>query len=116
MATPIATEVYERKSARFDMVGTFLGYPLKLTEETVSSGLAKRLVKYAELALDEEGFLRAVEGWQVSVGTNDADKRPADRFYHVTWTNEKGASLAVVGILTSKGWPQLDHGLEIQRA
>lgn len=112
----IATEVLKRGEARFDMVGQFLGYPLHSTAEQISTGLAVRLVRYAERTLDAEGFLAAVKGWSVKVGTNDADSKPADRWYWVCWTNEKGGSLSVQGILTSKGWPHLDHGLKIERA
>lgn len=86
----IATEVLKRGEARFDMVGQFLGYPLHSTAEQISTGLAARLVRYAERTLDAEGFLAAVKGWSVKVGTNDADSKPADRWYWVCWTNEKG--------------------------
>jgi hypothetical protein len=91
-------------------------YPLRCTDEEISAGLAARLVRYAERVLDAEGFLAAVKHWNVKVGTEDADRRPADRCYWVCWTNEKGGSLSVVGILTSKGWPHLDHGMKIERA
>lgn len=113
---PIATEVFQRGEARHDMVGRFLGYPLSVTEQQISAGLAARLVRYAERELDANGFLGAVQGWTVKVGTSDADRAPADRFYWVTWTNDKGGSISLTGILTSKGWPTLDHGLSIERA
>ena len=109
----IETEVLLRGQARHDMVGRFLGYPLHITEQQISAGLAKRLVRYGEHVLDDNGFLDMVQGWAVKVGTNDADKTPANRFYWVTWTNEKGGTINVTGILTSKGWPTLDHGLTI---
>lgn len=111
-----ATEVYMPGPARFDMCGQSLPTHLTLTEEKISAGLAKRLKRYAEKALEDEGFLEAVCGWVVTVGTKDADEKPADRFYWVRWTNPKGASLTVVGILTSHGWPTLDHGMEVERA
>lgn len=112
----LTTEVYVRGPARFDMCGQSLPTQVHLTDEVISRGLAQRLKRYAERALDVEGFLDAVKGWEVTIGTDDADDSPADRFYWVKWTNPKGASLSVVGILTSRGWPQLDHGMQIERA
>lgn len=41
----------------------------------------------------------------------DADDRPADRMYTVEFTNAGGGMIGVQGILTSNGWPCLDHGL-----
>ncbi|WP_427121610.1 hypothetical protein [Pseudomonas aeruginosa] len=110
------TEVYAPWPARFNMVGQKLPTQMHLTEEKISQGLATRLLRYAEKALDAEGFLDAVAGWEVTIGTDNADERPADRFYWVKWTNPKGASLSITGILTSRGWPHLDHGMQIDRA
>ncbi len=112
----IATQVLARMPTRFDMCGQRLSTQLRVTDGEISSGLAKRLLSYAERTLDDEGFLAAVDGWEVTVGTNDAHEKPSDRVYWVTWTNPKGASLSVNGILTSRGWPSLDHGLDICRA
>lgn len=116
MSRRIATEVLQREPVRFDMVGRALACQLRITEQVISAGLATRLVHYAERELDANGFLGTVQGWPVIVGTNDADEDPANRFYWVTWTNEKGGSISLTGILTSKGWPTLDHGLSIHRA
>lgn len=110
------TEVYAPGPARFDMCGQSLPTQMHLTEEKISQGLATRLYRYAEQALDAEGFLDAVAGWNVTIGTDNADERPADRFYWVKWTNPKGASLSITGILTRCGWPFLDHGMQIDRA
>lgn len=112
----VSTEVYMPGPARFDMCGQRLPTQLHLTEDSISAGLALRLMRYAEKALDAEGFLVPVNGWEVTVGTDDADEIPANRFYWVKWTNPKGASLSIVGILTSRGWPHLDHGMQVERA
>lgn len=111
-----STEVYAPGPARFNMCGQSLPTQMHLTEEKISQGLATRLLRYAEKSLDAEGFLEAVAGWEVTIGTDNADERPADRFYWVKWTNPKGASLSITGILTSRGWPHLDHGMQIDRA
>lgn len=112
----ITSEVYQRGPARFDMCGQRLPSHLSLTSQSVTAGLASRLVRYAAKVMEVEGFLQAVNGWSVTVGTNDACEAPADRWYWVSWINEKGASLSVIGILTRKGWPCLDHGLQVERA
>lgn len=112
----IATEVYEPGPYRHDMCGQTLPRQMFLTDEQISKGLAQRLLRYAERSLAEEGFLEAVSGWAVTVGTDNADDSPPDRFYWVKWTNPKGASLSITGILTSRGWPYLDHGMQIDRA
>ncbi|MFL1449141.1 hypothetical protein ACI77O_12170 [Pseudomonas tritici] len=77
--------------------------------------MAGRLLHYAERSLDDSGFLAAVAGWEVTVGTDDADERPADRHYWVTWTNPKGGTLSIIGIHTSRGWPTLDFGMQVER-
>lgn len=110
------TEVYAPGPARFDMCGQSLPTQIHLTEEAITPGLATRLLRYAEKALNAEGFLGAVAGWEITVGSDNADERPADRFYWVKWTNPKGASLSITGILTRRGWPSLDHGMQIDRA
>lgn len=112
----ITTEVYQRGPARFDMVGQSLPTHLTLTADGVSPGLAKRLARYALQTLDDNGFGKVVAEWQVSVYTLEADEKPADRSYSVRWTNEEGGAIEVVGILTHRGWPFLDHGLDIQLA
>lgn len=112
----IDTEVYAPGPARFDMCGQSLPTQMHLTDETISSGLAQRLMRYAERALDADGFLVAVSGWVATVGTDEADESPADRYYWVRWTNPKGGSLSVVGISTSRGWPHFDHGMQVERA
>lgn len=111
-----STEVYAPGKARFNMCGQSLPTQLHLTEEKISQGLAARLLRYAQKSLDDEGFLEAVAGWKVTIGSDNADERPADRCYWVQWTNPKGASLSITGILTSRGWPHLDHGMQIDRA
>lgn len=112
----ITTTVMKREEARFDMVGTFLGYPLSVMNEVITQGLAERLTKYALNHLDDEGFLAAVDGWKVEVYTLDGDAKPADRTYCVRFINQKGGSIEVIGIFTKNGWPFLNHGLAIHHA
>jgi len=109
----IATEVMKRGPAQHDMCGRFLSYPLTTIDESISAGLAERLVAHAQRALTEAGFEALVEGWRVTVSTMDGDERPAKRFYNVRWQNEKGGYIEVTGILTRHGWPTLNHGFDI---
>lgn len=111
----VATAVYKTGEAQYDQVGQPLGYPLTLTDDTISQGLAQRLVRYAEKALDESGFKQAVADWTVSVSTTNASEPPSQRHYQVTWTNRKGGAISVVGIMTRNGWPTLDYGFSIER-
>lgn len=71
-----ATEVYAPGPTRFNMVGQKVPTQMHLTEERISRGLATRLHRYAEQALDAEGFLDAVAGWEVTIGTDNADEYP----------------------------------------
>ncbi|ETV05562.1 hypothetical protein I5M16_19780 [Pseudomonas aeruginosa] len=120
------TEVYQRGAARFDMSGRRLPFNLSLTGESITPGLAARLHRYAFDRLRAAGFADAIRRpaglangrpawseWDCTVYTMDADDRPADRSYCVRWKNPAGGYLEVAGILTLKGWPTLDHGLEI---
>ena len=107
------TEVYRKLPARFDMCGRFLGYPLQLTDETISEGLAKRLLNYAVGRIRERGFEAAL-AWDVTITTSDYGTEPADRYYSVAFRNAKGGQISVVGILTIKGWPFVDHRFTIE--
>ncbi|HHH8939227.1 TPA: hypothetical protein ACP3ZT_005411 [Pseudomonas aeruginosa] len=120
------TEVYQRDPARFDMYGQRLPSSLSLTSEGISLDLADRLHRYAFDRLRAAGFADAVRRpaglvngrpawseWDCTVYTQDADKRLADRAYCVRWKNAAGGYLEVIGILTRKGWPTLDHGLAV---
>lgn len=107
----IQTTVYKTLPTRFTMVGQALPNDLKLTDEQISSGLAKRLVKYAIDRINEDGFM--VDGCEVEVSTMDADEIPSNRSYEVYFINPKGGRIGLVGILTRSGWPSLDHGFEI---
>ena len=98
-----------RGEARFNMVGQRLPYNLYETDQTISPGLVKRLRNYALKSLEDAGF--EVSQWACEVYTMDGDEPPSSRFYTVEFTNEKGGMLGVQGILTSKGWPHIDHGL-----
>lgn len=107
----ISSVVYKRMPARFDMCGQFLGHDLKVTDENISVGLVKRLVKYALERFEENGF--NVADYRVEVSTMDADEIPSNRAYAVYFTNSKGGRIGLVRILTRSGWPTLDHGFEI---
>lgn len=110
----ITTEVLETRPAVYSQMGQFLYRPLADTDQQISQGLAQRMVSYAAGRLKDQGFLNAVERWEVIVGTMDADSPPANRAYYVDWKNPEGTKLSVVGILTNRGWPCLDHGLAIE--
>jgi hypothetical protein len=109
----LTTEVYGQHPARFTMTGQVLPTNLFKTEEGITQGLAKRLHKHALETLEASGFKAAVSGWSVTVYTIDASDIPSNRSYCVRWENEQGGSIEVIGILTRKGWPHLDHGLAI---
>ncbi|HCF3018224.1 TPA: hypothetical protein NIB55_005490 [Pseudomonas aeruginosa] len=110
---PFTTTVLQLGPSRFDMGGRSLPKFLSETDQSISPGLAKRLIAYASSAMEDSGFLSAVAGWSINVYTMDADERPADRSYCVRWTNAQGGALEVIGILTSKGWPSLNHGIAV---
>lgn len=110
----ISTEVWRTGSARFDQVGQFKGYPLSETDEEVSQGMAQRLLDYAKRRVHSAGLWCLIASWKPIVGTTDADEAPANRVYYVSWKNEEGTEISVIGIETHRGWPHLDHGLEIQ--
>jgi len=109
-ATPIATSVMAPDPARFNQVGQLLATTLHDVDESISQGLAARLLRYAEKRLDASGFLTAVTGWTVEVYTIDGDDVPSARSYCVRWKNDEGGYIEVVGILTNHGWPCVDHG------
>jgi len=106
------TVVYEKGPARFDMAGQRLPTVVRETFEAISKGLAERLRRHAESRLAGAGFTQAA-GWKVEVYTLDGEDKPADRGYTVRFQNEKGGYIEVIGILTVKGWPSLDHGFAI---
>ena len=106
------TEVYAKWPQR-SWWGQSLPRQLRLTPEGITPGLASRIHRYAAQRLDDAGMLQAVTGWPVTVYTIDHEDRPADRRYCVRWENDKGGNIEVVGILTRRGWPNLDHGLSI---
>ena len=112
----VQTQAFRIAPTRFDMVGQRLSHQCIQSDIEISTGLVQRLVKYAEEVMDDSGFLGAVKGWDVIVGTLDAEQRPSDRCYWVEWKNAKGGRLKVVGITTKSGWPFLDHGIEVERA
>jgi hypothetical protein len=44
----------------------------------------------------------------------DGNLDAEDRAYYVEWRNPEGLKISLVGILLTRGKPQLDHGLDIQ--
>lgn len=109
----VATEVYLRGESRFTMAGQKLPDQLHITDKVITHGLAFRLARYALQRLNDAGFAKAVEGWKLTVYTMDADLPSAERYYSVRWKNDTGGYIEVNGILTSRGWPSLDHGYSI---
>lgn len=109
----LKTTVMQRGKANFDMSGRFLGHQLHPVDGCISSGLASRLRTYSLDRLNSAGFKQLVEGWETEVFTADGDESPSQRSYNVSFKNPSGGYIEVVGILTSKGWPSLDHGFEI---
>lgn len=113
MNAQIQTEVLAPHAARFDMTGRKLSTTLYAVDECIRPGLAQRLVSYAQRQLAESGFEAIAQSWDVKVYTVDGTDKPADRSYCVRWTNKKGGYIEVIGILTSHGWPTLNHGFYI---
>lgn len=109
----LATEVMVPGPSRFNMVGQKLATELKLSAEAISPGLAKRIHAYAERALMEQGFGALAAEAKVTVYSVDGNEKPADRSYCVRWHTTKGGYIELIGILTSRGWPSLDHGFAI---
>lgn len=111
MAMQIQTEVLREGQSFYNWTQGKTQWPIHMTEEQVTPGLALRLVRYALICLDDSGFKAAIEGWKCTVITLDGNERPADREYHVRFMNTKGGYVEVNRILTRKGWPFLDHGI-----
>lgn len=109
----LTTTVMKRGAARFDMVGQFLGYPLKPVNEAISPGLAKRLARYAVHRLTDEGFEPFLKTAEIEVYTLDGDSSPSQRNYVVKFKTPKGGYIELVGIMTRGGWPSIDHGFTI---
>jgi len=109
----ITTEVYKLGKPNLDMCGQFKGYSIHLLNETISSGLIKRLVKYTLDSLNDLGFYFE-ENCEIKIETTDGDMGKMYRYYHVTIENSKGGIIGIQGIGINKGgWPDLDHGLTI---
>ncbi len=105
------TTVMKKGPTRFNMVGQHLDYELFTIDESISAGLAKRLVSYALSRLNDAGFV--VDQWNIEVYTMDGDVSPVERRYCVKFQNEKGGYIELIGIYTEHGWPSLDHGFSI---
>ncbi len=79
----------------------------------ISTGLAKRLTRYATEKMAHAGFGAILKACNIEVTTTDGDLPPSERVYHVSFTTPQGGQLSVIGILTRRGWPLLDHGFDI---
>ncbi len=108
-----STTVLSRGKPQFDMSGTFLGYPLRVLPESISSGLSARLTRYAIRRLTEAGFDPLLKLATIEVYTTNGDELPANRAYCVKFTTPQGGYIELIGILTKSGWPSLDHGFAI---
>lgn len=109
----LSTTVMKRGPAQFNMVGQHLGYPLKNMDEAISPGLAQRLARYAVQRMTESGFEPIVKAAEIEVYTLDGDDLPSQRNYVVKFKTPKDGYIELVGIMTSRGWPSLDHGFAI---
>lgn len=109
----LETTIMRRGPASFTQLGQFLGYPLKTIDQQISPGLAQRLARYAVQRMTEAGFEALISASNVEVYTVDGDEPPASRQYVVKFKSGKGGYIEVVGILTQRGWPTLDHGFEV---
>jgi hypothetical protein len=95
------------------MVGQVVECPIRITDEVIAPGLAKRLANYALQRMNEAGFKVMVKEWTISVYTTDATDAPSNRCYCVRFQNAGNGYIELVGILTKNGWPTLDHGYAI---
>lgn len=109
MSGQLSSSVLRRGEPRFNIGGQRLPDILRDCGEKISAGLVARLHRYALTRMREAGFV--VTNWACEVYTMDGDQRPAGRYYCVEFTNASGGMIGVQGILTSKGYPCLDHGL-----
>lgn len=107
------TEVLTCGPSRFTQTGQRLPSQVFGTNEKISEGLASRILSYALNRLKEDGFLEMVRDWDIVVYTLDAEDKPADRSYCVKFQNSQGGYIELVGILTQRGWPYLDHKYDI---
>lgn len=110
--TSLKSSVFKEQT-KFNQLGQRLASDLLKTDESITEGLAQRLHKHAENRLSDAGFKALTSDCQVEVYTMDADSCPSSRSYCVKFTNSAGGYVEVVGILTRKGWPTLDHGFAI---
>lgn len=111
----LATEIYKPGKTMFNAVGQVVCRPVHKVEGSISTGLASRLMQYAERELIAAGFGALAKDATVTVYTIDGDDRPADRSYCVKWLMPQGGYVELIGILTRFGWPSLDHGFSISR-
>lgn len=108
----VETLVFRTGAARFDMAGQCIGRTVHPTPQSISPGLAKRLLDYATERMGDAGLTTFTDE-PVTVETCDGDSPPSERAYSVTWENIHGTEIGIQGILTRKGWPCVDHGFFI---
>jgi len=83
------------------------GAELVTTKATISAGKQKRLAQYARNRLEESGFGPLLAHCEVSMYEID------DNGVTVRFMTKQGGYLEVCGIQTTKGWPQLDFGIDV---
>lgn len=101
----ISTVVYDKKP-EWNFLHQEKRYTLHPSGKSLSEGKAKRLLTYAIERMESAGFpcFETVEIFT----TGD------EGYYHVSFTNDKGGSISLQGILLNRGgWPFLDHGFSI---
>lgn len=112
----IESTVYVKQPTRHTMYGAAIPKDLRVdVSSEISGGLVKRLVSYAIEGFESAGFMSFVREARLSVYTVDGDLQSPDRSYCVRAQCEKGGYIEMIGILTSKGWPTIDHGFYIGR-
>ena len=111
----IHTEIYKKYPLRTDMCGQSLPQQLYKIEGAIAQGMAKRLINYANERMRDAGF-DCFLGQEVVVVTTDGDEPPPERNYSVEYRAKAGGIIKVIGIMTQRGWPFLDHGFDIEQA
>jgi hypothetical protein len=110
----INSEVLIRGEAVFNMAGSLLYYPLRLTDSKVSKTLEQRLVAYAKKTLVDEGF--TVPEQAMVTASADPYDLVNDRTYEVAFITPQGGRMGVYGIMLKDYRPILDRGLFIDRS
>lgn len=106
----VQTLVFNLGEQRYGYTGLALPRSAHETEQTISQGLALRLLAYAAQRMADAGLTSFTVN-AVTVETCDGDLPSPERAFSVAWENAEGTQIGVQGILTRRGWPCVDHGL-----